>query len=159
MSHVANKGVRWGAVATGWTVAVLIGIVITPVLSWLYRFLTESGTGGGRFTAAAAVIALVSGFLAYLVGGYVAGRLARYSGGLNGAMTAVFGLVVGLILAAVLTAFGTVFTEGVAMPPASFGLASTAALAGLVLFLVNLSAGYIGGKLGEPTRPDVIHIR
>jgi hypothetical protein len=28
-------------------------------------------------------------------------------------------------------------------------------LAGLLLFLVNLFGGYVGGKLGEPSYPDV----
>jgi hypothetical protein len=28
-------------------------------------------------------------------------------------------------------------------------------LASLLLFLVNLFGGYVGGKLGEPSRPEV----
>jgi uncharacterized membrane protein len=76
-------------------------------------------------------------------------------GGLNGAMTAVFGLILGLVVSAILAVLGVTFAEGVAMPPANFGLAGGVLLAGLVLFLVNLFGGYVGGKLGEPSRPEV----
>ncbi len=85
----------------------------------------------------------------------MAARLAGYSGGLNGAMTAVFGVVLGVILAVILAVFGLIFVEGVAMPPANFGFARGALLAGLTLFLVNVFGGFVGGKLGEPSRPEV----
>ena len=121
----------------------------------LYGLVVEPPLERGEFTATVVVISLVSGFLAYLVGGYVAGRSARYSGGLNGAMTAVFGLALGLILASILTVFGVIFPEGVAVPPACFGLIGEPLLAGLILFLVNLFGGYVGGKLGEPPQSGV----
>jgi hypothetical protein len=70
--------------------------------------------------------------------------------GLNGAMAAVLGLAVGLVLTTVLAAFGVLFSEGVTVPPAGFGFAGAALLAGLLLFLANLMGGYVGGKLGEP---------
>ena len=79
-------------------------------------------------------------FLSYLAGGYFAGRLARTTGGLNGAMTAVFGVIIGIILAI----FGAIFTHGVAMPPANFGLA--AFVADLIRFLANLIGGFVGGS-------------
>jgi hypothetical protein len=134
----------------GWLVAVAVGAVISPILRLMYGLVVEPPVERGEFTATVVAISLVSGFLAYLVGGYVAGKLAGASGGLNGAMTAVFGLLVGLVLAVVLAAFGVLFSEGVAVPPAGFGLAGAALLSGLVLFLVNLLGGYVGGKLGEP---------
>jgi membrane associated rhomboid family serine protease len=68
-------------------------------------------------------------FLSYLAGGYFAGRLARTTGGLNGAMTGYF---------------GAIFTHGVAMPPANFGLA--AFVADLIRFLANLIGGFVGGS-------------
>ena len=70
-------------------------------------------------------------------------------------MTAVFGLILGLVVGVVLAALGVTFAQGVAIPPANFGLAGGVLLVGLVLFLVNLFGGYIGGKLGEPSRPEV----
>ena len=155
MNGTGRKGISWGSVALGWAVAVFAGAVISPILRVLYGLVSEPPVERGEFTAAVVVIAVISGFLGYLIGGYLAARLAGYSGGLNGAMTAVFGMVLGVILAVILAVFGLIFVEGVAMPPANFGLAGEALLAGLILFLVNLFGGFVGGKLGEPSRPDV----
>ncbi len=153
-----TRETRWGAVAFGWVVAVLAGIVISPILRLLYDLFAEPPVERGELTATLVVISLVSGFLSYLIGGYVAARMARYSGGKHGALTAVFGLILGIILAIVLALFGVVFAEGVAVPPVSFGLAGAAIVAGLVLFMVNLFGGFVGGKLGEPSRLDANHL-
>lgn len=134
----------------GWVAALTGGIVISLVLRILYELATSFPVERGEFTLSIVNISLVSGFQAYLIGGYVTGRLARHSGGLNGAMAAVFGLMPGLILALVLGALGMVFPEGVAAPPACFGLNGVALLASSILFLFNLFGGYLGGKLGEP---------
>lgn len=142
----------------GWVVAVLMGILISPILRLLYGLVAEPPVERGEFTVAVVVITLVSGFLSYLLGGYVAARIARYSGGKHGALTAVFGLILGVILAIVLALFGVVFVEGVAVPPVSFGLAGAAIVAGVALFLVNLFGGFVGGKFGEPARRDVYRL-
>jgi len=134
----------------GWAVAVLAGLVISPLLRILYTSLSEPPGERGELTATLVVISLAAGFLSYLMGGYVAARMAGRSGGKHGSLTAVFGLIVGLVLAVVLGLFGAVFAEGVALPPAGFGLAGAALLAGLILFLTNLFGGFVGGKLGEP---------
>ena len=159
MNGNAGKGIRWGSVALGWLVAVVVGSLTSLLLSGLYGLVDGAPAEGGEITLGFVVISLVSGFLAYLAGGFVAGRSAGYSGGLNGAMTAVFGLALGLVVGAILTVLGVTFSEGVAMPPANFGLAGDVLLAGLVLFLVNLFGGYVGGKLGEPSRPEVQRFR
>jgi len=139
--------------------AVLTGIVTGSILRQVFGLLADPPVEAGELTATVVVISLVSGFLSYLVGGYAAARLAGHSGGRHGALTAVFGLILGVILAVVLIFFGTVFAEGlaaVAVPPSSFGPIGAAWTAGtLIVFLVDLFAGFIGGKLGEPSRPDV----
>ncbi len=160
MSNIAagaasgKGGTRWGAVALGWVLAVLTGIVTGTILRQAYGLLAEPPVEGGELSATVVVISVVSGFLSYLVGGYAA-RMARYSGGRHGALTAVFGLIVGVILAIVLVFVGTLFAEGLAalaVPPSSFGPIGAAwAAGGLILFLVNLFAGFVGGKLGEPS--------
>jgi hypothetical protein len=155
MNRNAGKGIRWGSIALGWLVAVVAGSLISLILGGLYGLVDEPPAEGGEITAGFVVVSLVSGFLAYLAGGFVAGWSAGYSGGLNGAMTAVFGLILGLVVGVILAVLGVTFAQGVAMPPANFGLAGGVLLAGLVLFLVNLFGGYIGGKLGEPSRPEV----
>ena len=155
MSGNVGKGIRWGSVALGWLVAAVVGPLISLVLGGFYGLVDGPPAESGEITAGFVVISLVSGFLAYLAGGFVAGRSAGYSGGLNGVMTAVFGLIVGVVVGAIFALVGVTFAEGVAMPPANFGLAGDVLLAGLLLFLVNLFGGYVGGKLGEPTRPEI----
>lgn len=159
MNGNAGKGIRWGSVVLGWLVATVAGSLISLLFSGLYGLVDNLPAEGGEITASFVVISLVSGFLAYLAGGFVAGRSAGYSGGLNGAMTAVFGLILGLVVGAILAVLGVTFAEGVAMPPANFGFAGNVLLAGLVLFLVNLFGGYVGGKLGEPSRPEIRRFR
>lgn len=148
MSRSGREGVNWGAAGLGWIVAVAAGILLTPLLRFLWG-LVAAPFERGEFTASAVVVSLISGFLAYVAGGYVAGRLAGRSGGLNGAMTAVVGLIVGVVLGVILAVIGVVFAEGVAIPPVSFGLAGVALVAGLVLFVLNLLGGFLGGRLGE----------
>lgn len=156
MDGGARRGIRWGSVALGWLVATVAGALI-GLLASLYGPVNESPAEGVDMSASVVVASLVSGFLAYLLGGFVAGRSAGYSGGLNGAMTAVFGLVVALVVGAVLAVFGAAFVEDVAMTSANSGLLRGALLTGALVFLVNLFGGYVGGKLGEPTRPDIRH--
>lgn len=132
----------------GWVAAVLAGIIINVILRFLAGLFLEFPIEPLEATATIISVALLSGFLAYMVGGYVAGRLARVSGGLNGAMTAVFGLIVGIIGAIILAIFGAIIPEAVAIPPVNFGFTGAALVAGLILFLVNLIGGFIGGKLG-----------
>ncbi len=150
-----KDSIRWGAVFSGWAMAVLVGVLISPILRIFYGLFTEPPVERGELTAAIVVISLVSGFLSYLLGGYVAARMARYAGGKHGALTAVVGLIVGIILAVILAFFEIVFAEGVALPPAGFGLVGPALMAGLVLFLINLFGGFVGGKLGESPPADV----
>lgn len=153
MEAEKSRSIRWRAIALGWLVAVTVGVLITPALRFLYDLIVELSAERGEPTSAAAAIAVLAGFVAYLFGGYVAARLSDGYGGLNGAMTAVFGVIVGLVVAVILSAFGLVFAEGVALPPSTFGLAAGALAIGSVLFVVNLFGGYVGGKLGEPAGP------
>lgn len=150
MKDSRGRGVRWGAAALGWIVASAAGVLLSSAFRFLYGLIVGPQAERGEFTATIVAVSLVSGFVAYLLGGYVAGRIAGTSGGLNGAMAAVLGLAVGLVLTTVLAAFGVLFSEGVTVPPAGFGFAGAALLAGLLLFLANLMGGYVGGKLGEP---------
>ncbi len=110
-------GIKWGAVALGWVVAVVAGIVINFVLRIIFGLFVEFPPSPTELTVGVIVVSLLSGFLAYLVGGYAAGRSAGVSGGLNGAMTAVFGLILGIILAVIFLFFDHVLTGAVALPP------------------------------------------
>ena len=147
----ADGTFRWEGVALGWLVALPAGLLLGPLFRAAYDAMTGSVVAPGKFTAGLVIVSLVSGFLAYLVGGYVAGRFARRAGGLHGAMTAVLGAAAGAVLAA----FGIVVSGGglVALIGLGFGEGTTSTA--LALFLAYLFGGYVGGKLGEPSEPAV----
>ena len=157
----ARGGIRWGAVVFGWAVAVFLGILTNIIFRQIYGLLAEPLVEAGELTATVVVLSGVSGFLSYLVGGYAAAKRAGHRGGRHGALTAVFGLIVGVVLAIVLVLFGAVLGEGVAevvVPPASVGPIGAVWAFGAILFLINLFGGLVGGKLGEPSRPDIKHL-
>lgn len=152
--------VNWGAVVFGWAVAILTGIVF----NLLFRAAHYGLFGGESLTlsdaTALVTISMISGFLAHSAGGYAAGYRSRVSGGLNGAMVAVLGtaaVVAAFVLVAAiaLATAGALFAEGSPGPPASLSaeLAGRLIITALILFLVNLTGGYLGGKLGENWLP------
>lgn len=149
-----GEGICLFGVVLGWLVAGSSGVAISLLLGGLYGLMLVPPVGNARAGATWVVVALASGFLAYLLGGFTAGRVSGRSGGLHGALSAVLGLVVGVGLGLVLARFGTVFALGVAMPPANFGLSRDGWLPSLLLFSVDLFGGYVGGVLGEPSRPN-----
>lgn len=148
-------GIHWGAVVLGWVVAVLAGVVISLVLQGLYALVAEAPVEGQGAATATLLISLLTGFLAYLAGGYVAGRRAGASGGLNGAMAAIFGIIVGIVLAIILVVLSLMVFGGEQLPTAPVGFGGAAGgtfLAGLTLLVINLLGGYLGGRLGESGR-------
>lgn len=149
MSRESLGTVRWRAIVLGWTVALASGAALNLALAEAYVRATGFLLEREEVSLSVVVVALASGFGAYLTGGWTCARRTRRSGGLHGALAAGVGLVSGLALTAVLSAFGLVFAEGVAMPPSCFGLDGKGLLAGLALFLFNLFGGYLGGLLGE----------
>src|SRR5215213_1130772 len=148
----AGGNIRWEGVALGWLVALPAGLLLGPLLRAAYDALTGSAVTPEKFTSGLVIVSLVSGFLAYLFGGYVAGRFARRAGGLHGAITATVGALAG----AVLGAFGVV-SGGILVALIGLGFDEVTASTALALFLAYLFGGYIGGKLGEPPEPAMRH--
>ena len=99
-----------------------------------------------------AVAALVVLALSALVGGWVAGRVARFDGARNG-------LLAGLVLALLVGLLGAVVTAahaGALSPLASDAtLTTTAVIAAAAGLAVSLLAGLFGGRLGARWHRDV----
>jgi hypothetical protein len=150
----ASGNFRWEGVALGWLVALPAGLLLGPLLRAAYDAMTGSVVTPEKLTSGLVIISIVSGFLAYLFGGFVAGKLARRAGGLHGAVTAIVGTAAG----AVLGGLGIAVSGGmlVALPDLGFGKVTVSAA--LALFLAYVFGGYVGGKLGEPSRPAVRHL-
>jgi hypothetical protein len=146
--------IRWEGVALGWLAAIPAGLLLSPLLREAYDGLTGAPVMPGKLTSGLVIVSLVSGFLAYLFGGYVAGKFARQVGGLHGAIAAILGATTGAVLAT----FGVAVSGGILVTLIGVGFGEVTASTALALFLAYLFGGYIGGKLGEPSEPAVRHL-
>ena len=146
--------IRWEGIALGWLAGIPAGLLLSPILREVYDVLTGASVMPGKLTSGLVIVSLVSGFLAYLFGGYVAGKFARRAGGLHGAMTAILGAATGAVLAA----FGVAVSGGILVTLIGVGFGEVTASTALALFLAYVFGGYIGGKLGEPSEPAMRHL-
>jgi hypothetical protein len=109
------------------------------------------------------VVAAVVVFISFLVGGYAAGRMARYSGGLNGLgaglwlilLVAVFAAL-GAWVGAEYNAFSQLGLPNWFSQIDTDELTTMAVVATVVMVAATLAGGYIGGRIGETyhTRVD-----
>jgi len=97
---VANSNVvarpaatAWGAVLGGWVATIGASVIFAPLVAGL---LVVPGTAVGDIAVAVPVV--LGLFLSYIVGGYVAGRMAGYRTSWHGMMTAFFTLFILLVL-------------------------------------------------------------
>jgi hypothetical protein len=156
-------GIKWGAAFFGWLSANGLAVLLIALLSatgvalGLARGVNSAdeaaeqvetlGIGGG-------IAVLVVLFLAYLAGGHVAGRMARFDGARQGVAVWLIGLLVVLVLAAAGAILGAQYNvlQQLNLPriPIDEGTATTAGIITLVaILLVTLLGALIGGKVGE----------
>ena len=89
---VRPAGTAWGAVLGGWVATIGASVIFAPIVAGL---VAGTPTNGDIAVAVPVVLGL---FLSYIVGGYVAGRMAGYRTSWHGMMTAFFTLFVLLVL-------------------------------------------------------------
>jgi hypothetical protein len=167
-------GVNWGAAFFGWLsangLAVLllalvsaaglaIGLTTTSGDLRLNRQRAENGALGPIDTVT--TIGLAGGLavllilaLAYLAGGYVAGRMSRFDGARQGFAVWIIGLIVVVALAAAGAGFGAKYNvlAELDLPriPVDEGTATRGAIAALIAaVLITAMTAILGGKLGE----------
>lgn len=153
-----------GATFLGWAVASFFTLLFTAIVIGIVGGATAGdgtfGLGDENVTnvaIGALVGLLIAVFLAYLIGGYNAGRISRWDGGKHGA--AIVGwTILFAILAAIVTYAGmTTFNLGAYLAPVGLDFADPATLTtyGILVLVLVLAAmiggGYLGGKLGERT--------
>jgi uncharacterized membrane protein len=109
------------------------------------------------------VVAAVVVFISFLVGGYAAGRMARYSGGLNGLGAGLWLILLVAVFAALGAWVGAEYNAFSQLDlPNWFSqidtdeLTTMAVMATVVMVAATLAGGYIGGRIGETyhTRVD-----
>ena len=157
---VAEARARFGGVDIPATLAGMLAALGTAVV--LGGLLAGAGTFGYQMGLEDAATKLSLGgligglatlFVAFLVGGWVAGRVARYNGGLNGLLTALWFVLLAALLAGLGAWAGdkyNVFAK-VNLPQwfSRDALGTAAILSGLAALAVMLGAGWLGGWLGE----------
>jgi MFS family permease len=142
-------GIHWGAAFFGWLSANGLAVLLIAVLG-----ADEAAAQAETIGLGGAIAALVVLFVAYLAGGYVAGRMARFDGVRQGVAVWVIGLVVVLVLAAAGVIAGAEYNvlQELDLPriPVDEGTATTGALITLgAVLLATLLAAMLGGKLGD----------
>jgi hypothetical protein len=161
--HARFGGIKWGAAFFGWLTANGLAVLLVALLSAAgvalglannvdttdeaARQAQTLGVGGG-------IAILVVLFLAYLAGGYVAGRMSRFDGARQGLAVWLVGLIVVLLLAAAGLVLGAQYNvlQQLNLPriPIDEGTATTAGIVTLVaILLVTLLGAVLGGKLGD----------
>jgi hypothetical protein len=161
--HDRFGGIKWGAAFFGWLSANGLAVLLVALISaaGVAIGLTQGVPSTDQATSNANGIGIGGGiallvvlFLAYLAGGYVAGRMARFDGVRQGIAVWVIGLVVVILLAVVGVLFGAKYNvlSQLNLPriPVDEGTATTAGIVALAaVLLVTLLGAIIGGKLGD----------
>ena len=159
--HARYGGIKWGAAFFGWLSANGLAVLLLAILSaaGVALGLTQVDTADEAAREAAAIgltggiALLVVLFLAYLAGGYVAGRMARFDGARQGLAVWVIGLVVVVALALLGVVLGAQYNvlSQLNLPsiPVSGSTATTAGVvAGVAAAVVSLLGALLGGGLG-----------
>ena len=150
---VRPAGTAWGAVLGGWIASIGAMALLAPAIGTLL-----ANVRVGTNDLAPAVPVVLGLFLAYLIGGYVAGRMAGYRTSWHGMMTAFFSLFVVLVLmlAGYAADRGLLAMTGVesladVMPGVrdlDITTSGNAVTFGALLgFLASIFAGWLGGVL------------
>src|SRR6266581_5997981 len=145
----------WMSVLGGWVATIGAMALVAPAVA---AVLAGANPGIGSNDIAPAVPLIIGIFVSYLIGGYVAGRMAGYRTSWHGMLTAFFSLfVLGvLVLASYAAASGAFAGIGVndlgALVPGAAGLnvdnPGTALTFGALLgFLAAILGGWLGGVL------------
>ena len=161
--HDRFGGIKWGAAFFGWLSANGLAVILVALLSaaGVAIGLTQGVPSTSEAVQQADTIGIAGGiallvvlFLAYLAGGYVAGRMARFDGARQGIAVWVIGLLVVIALAVLGLVLGSKYNvlQSLNLPriPIGEGTATTAGIIALVAVLVvTLGGAILGGKLGE----------
>lgn len=159
---VKPRGTSWLSVLGGWIASVGMTALLAPLAAGVV-----ASRGGAPDDISLAVPAVLAVMVAYLVGGYVAGRMAGYATSWHGMMTAFLGLfiVLGAILIGVAADRGYLGDLRFAPLEGTFAwgfgptTAGDALTFGAILgFLATIFAGWLGGLLAPDRLPAVARL-
>ena len=143
-------GTHWGAAFFGWLSATGLAVLLLALVSAadVALGLTE-GASAEAIGLRGAIALLVVLFLSYLAGGYVAGRMSRFSGARQGLAVWLIGLVVVLLCSGAAALMGSEFNvlARLELPRIPVG-EGTATTEGLVTLASAAAATLVGALLG-----------
>lgn len=162
-------GFSWGADFIGFAVAIfftmiflgVVGAIVGSVGYQLGQPLPRIGSGVSQTTQnlgiGALVGSLVAIFLAYLIGGYTAGRMARFDGARNGVGVVIWTIVVAIILGILGGVLGNNFNVASQLHLNFNAQAATTAgiISAIIVLLDMLLGAVLGGVLGERYHRDI----
>ncbi|HZU11997.1 MAG TPA: hypothetical protein VFB58_04085 [Chloroflexota bacterium] len=166
--EAAYGGIHWGADFLGFAVAtfftvVFFGIVGAIVGTVGYQMGAPVPHVGGPVTGTTASLGLagligglIALFLAYLLGGYAAGRMVHFSGALNGLGVVIWTVIVAIILGIAGSVIGANrFNVGSQLNlHINTATLTTAGIISLVVTLIVMILGAVlGGTLGARYHP------
>jgi hypothetical protein len=152
-------GTAWGAVLGGWVATIGASVIFAPIVAGL---LVVPGTPAPGDIAVA--VPVVLGILvSYIVGGYVAGRMAGYRTSWHGMMTAFFTLfVLGVLMLLGVAAENGLFAASGIRSAADiipgvrelnlYALGDALTFGAILGFLAAIFGGWLGGLLA-PSHP------
>jgi hypothetical protein len=154
-------GMKFGSAFFGWLTAAGLGVLLTALVAAILTALGLSAEDVGDGVArvvdlgiAGAIAVAVVVFIAYFAGGYVAGRMARFSGALQGLAVWLWAIIIAALAAGLAFLLGDRFdilgnlqafpripirTDEVTLP----GI-----ITAIVLALIPLVAAVLGGMAG-----------
>ena len=156
----ARGGLSIGGVLTGVVVAFGAMFLLSGIIGGILTVLGVTDTNVTREEAVQAGIAggiayVVAMFLAYLWGGYTAGRMARGAGVLNGVLVPIAAIVLAIIVGAIAAALGATANLNLPLTTARLPIQGSGSLVdwgiglGVAALVAMFAGGVVGGSLGS----------
>lgn len=154
-----ERSTSWTSVTIGWLSALGTGLILSGVISGLVAGVAGAGGSTDQAGTVGVVGLLITLFVAFLVGGYTAGRLAGRSGTKHGLLVALLALIVTIILVLLSGIVGAALIDnlrGITLPGvpediARQGLNTVLTLSSVLALILPFIAGAIGGSRGAYT--------
>ena len=160
-------GIKWGSAFFGWLAAAGMAVLLTAVLSAVGAGVGLSASGGDirgteqQLAKNASTVGVIGAvglavilFVAYYCGGYVAGRMARFSGPRQGFAVWIWAIVIAVIVAVVAAVAGSRFdilnslNSFPRIPLDEGALTVTGIVTAVVAALLSLVGAILGGVAG-----------
>jgi len=154
-------GLNAGAAFFGWLVAVAVSLLLTGIIGAIAAAIgtnaqvtqSDAEARAGDIGLVAAIVLLAVLMIGYYCGGYVAGRMSRFSGTSQGLGVWVTGLVVTLLMIGLGALFGQQYdvlsrVDLPRLPVSSDSLTTAGLIAALVVLAGTLVAALAGGSVG-----------